>query len=319
MFLSPIGLSSIMDINWRAIQNPIYGWIKTIEKVVNSEKLPSMNGSLINIFSDYSGENKESKYETFTVLYVDVESSDSWELKRRIIREKYLLNGRRMAFKNLNDKLRQKALLPFLSAANEINGVCVTFIIKKTIKHLCSNDKLFNKTINSINFESNLTNKTFERMLRIINFITILIAGLSKPNQHIYWISDEDNLFANLKVTTDLKTLLEKNCSFYIKHNLGELGLGTTSIDTGDRYEEDLASITDLVAGAVSEVVNKVSDKSGGKIYPNIAVPFNDKFTPKTEIIYSWLRGDSYNLKKFTILFEHYGSGQIAVSRFGTT
>jgi hypothetical protein len=69
--------------------------------------------------------------------------------------------------------------------------------------------------------------------------------------------------------------MLSSWSSHYVKHNLGELGIGTTSIDEGDRIEEDLAAVADLVAGAAAEVVTRMAEQCGGRIPRDLAVERN--------------------------------------------
>jgi hypothetical protein len=199
--------------------------------------------------------------------------------------------------------------MPFLEAADEIVGICVVVAVRKSIVHivhLCSDEKTFAKFISSLNLRKSWKYDAFEKMLRVAHLVSLLIAGLSKPSQHIYWFSDEDALFADLATTEDLKAILERFSSHYVQHPLGELGLGTTAIDEGDRFEEDHAAIPDLAAGAVAEILTRLSSYAGGRLpVHGIAMPFTDKFAPKTELIYSWLADQTRTLKRIVIVFEH--------------
>ena len=157
--------------------------------------------------------------------------------------------------------------------------------------------------------------KSLENMFRIVHFISIVIAGLAKPNQNIYWISDEDEIMANPMRSSDVATLISAFTSMYVKHNLGELGVGTTRIDEGDRLEEDFAAVADLAAGTVSEMLTKVSNtSSSSSFYESSAHELPDYLSGKTEIILAWL-GDNYRrLKKSILLFE-----QTKAKMFGLT
>jgi hypothetical protein len=54
-----------------------------------------------------------------------------------------MADGRRMSFRTLNDRNRQRAFKPFLSAANHIHGVAISLAIHKSIRELCTDDRLF--------------------------------------------------------------------------------------------------------------------------------------------------------------------------------
>ncbi len=272
-------------------------------------EFPALNGAVINIFSDYSGQHKASKYEVITALYVDLEATRTWEIKRRQIRQQLLPNGRRMSFKSLNDRYREKALVPFLGTANSIVGLLVTLIINKSIKELCVGKVDIEKAKESLGLQLQWRIKDLETTLRVAHLIGLLIGGLSQPRQSIYWISDEDSLFASPQRTQDLSTILGKITGFYVRHELGELGLGTTAIDPGDRFEEDAAAIADLTAGGMAEAANAIATQAGGKIPVRIAFPFEGNFSPKTEIISSWVWQSHGELRKVVILFEKQNKG----------
>ncbi len=309
-------LSIIPDFNWKPIEKPLYGWVRTIERIICSQRPPEMSGPIVNIFSDYSGDSKKSNYHVISVLYLDVHASANWELRRRIVRQRYLGDGRRISFKSLGDRQRQQALVPFLQAANEIEGICITLIIRKSIKVLCSNEKVFAFLQDNLAFESKWKQQQFENMLRVTHLVSVLIAGLSKPGQHIYWISDEDALMANLARSRDLGQMLSRFTSYYVKQQLGELGVGTTSIDEGDRYEEDLAAIPDLAAGALAEISTRLSSEAGGVMRTGLMIPFYGSFSAKTELISSWLADGGQRLKRVAILFEKFEEKAVSVSRF---
>ena len=120
----------------------IFPWAATVHSIVDSLRIPRICGDLIYIASDYGGAHAPSSYETITVVYADFDASALWELHRRSIRHRFLLDGRRMAFKSLNDGNRRRALIPFLSAANHLSGVSVTLAIRKSIKNICRADIL---------------------------------------------------------------------------------------------------------------------------------------------------------------------------------
>lgn len=302
-------------MSWNELAQPQYRWIPPIEKIISHEKPPALNGPLIYITSDYSGQNKESRYEVISVLYLDLESSKNWEESRRRIRGRYLPDGRRIAFKDLNDRRRRRAIIPFLRAANSIDGICVTFAFKKTLTRLFTTVDTLSLLDGMVAFKSAWTKRSFEKMVRIAQLVSILVGGLSKPGQHIYWVSDEDEVFANVSKSQDLRQMVSMISSYYVKHPMGELGLGTTAMDEGDRFEEDLAAIPDMAAGAIAEITTRLSILGGGFISPTLAIPFDREFSPKSELILSWLADRSQKLRRVTILFEKMRSGQLAVSR----
>ena len=295
--------------NWKPIQTPLFPWTRSFEKIISSYELPNLCGSVIYAVSDYSGSHKTSRYQTISVLFADLENSRDWEIYRRQIRQKYLADGRRLSFKGLNDKQKQDALIPFLNAANSIRGVSVTLVISKAIDNLYLLKNDVEVAHKSFGLESKWKFHSLETAIRVAHFVSILTAGLSKDNQDVYWISDEDELFANVQKTQDLQKIIGKLSAISIKHKLKNLGMGTTTIDEGDRFEEDLTAIPDLIAGAMSEIATKLAQFSGGRIPNNLALPFSSEFTTKTDIISSWIWSNSPSLPKVVIIVEKHGKG----------
>ena len=302
--------------SWNTLQKPPFQWVRTIERILIAARLPELRGPDVCIFSDYSGDQKASAYEATGILYADLYGSAEWEIRRRDVRRHFLADGRRLSFKKLGDRNRQAALVPFLQAANEIEGLCLVVAVRKTVERLCVDTKLAKQIADRLAFSKIWKTHEFERMTRITHLIGLLIGGLAKEGQNISWISDEDSLFANESVTQDMKQMLVRFSSHYAKRNLGKLSLGTVAIDEGDRFEEDGAAVPDLVAGATCEILTRLSDASGGRLRPGIAIPYYGEFTAKTEVLRSWLAYSQSRLRKVCVVFEDLGKEGLAVFRF---
>jgi hypothetical protein len=246
---------------------------------------------------------------------MDLHASTEWERRRRLIRRRHLADGRRLAFKSLGDRQRRAALVPFLEAADEIAGLCLVVAVRKSIARLCLDAPLANAIIERLQLHKRWRHRSFERMVRVAHLLGLLIGGLSRPGQNIYWFSDEDAMFANEAIALDLREMLSRFSSHYTRHPLGQLGLGTTAVDEGDRFEEDHVAVPDLAVGAVAEMITRLASAAGGTIRPHVAIPFADRFTPKTEIIYSWFAHRSSRLRKVCIVFERVSPSQLAVFR----
>lgn len=301
---------------WKHITTPLYPWVKTIDRILTVENPPTMSGSTMYIASDYSGTHKSSRYHVSVILCADLEASRDWGFLRQKVRQRYLADGRRMSYKGLSDRQRANALVPFLSAAEYIYGLCFVVIINKAIRHLCLNSAGdYEKMRKIAELRARWKDRELEEALRLTHFVGCLIAGLSQPNQNIYWISDEDSLFANETRSKDLARLLSSYSSHYAKYPLGELGIGTTAIDEGDRIDEDFASVADLVAGAVAETTMRLSETCGGRIPHNLAIEYTKEFLPKADLIARWLWLGKSNLRRVAVLIEKQQDGGFSVSR----
>ena len=222
-----------------------------------------------------------------------------------------------MSFKRLGDCRRAEALPPLLRAANTLTGVCATFAISKRVGTLCTRPDDFDRFSHRLNLRGKWNSRTFERVVRLTHFVSLLVAGLSQPGQHIYWISDGDPFFANSRRSQDVARLLSSFTSHYVAHQLGELGIGTTQIDEGDLLEEDLAAIPDLVAGAVAQIASAVAKQNQGRIPIGLALSLPTDLAPKTEILADWLADEMQSLKRPIVVFDKTASNALSVYRFG--
>lgn len=278
------------------------------------ELFGDMSGPLVHMFSDYGGTHKESLYETFAMLYMDFENSMPWQIERYRIRQRYLPDGRRMSFKGLNDINKQHALIPFLQAADAIPGVLLVFAVHKSVKNLCWGNEVRPNWPDTKAFHRKWNSRTFERALFVAHMAALMVGGLSIPEQEVYWFSDEDELFANPDAAHDIGQLFATFSDRYLMHQLKQLGLGTSAIDEGDRYEEDHVAIADLAAGATADMLTELA-KYAGRIPLNVAFEFQGEFSNKTEVTTSWLGYSGGQLKKVMVVFEPHGKTGFGVTR----
>lgn len=309
-------MSILLNSGWNNFDNTIApAWLNSFCEIIKETKLPLIKGNTLYVTTDYSGNESKSQYSVISILLADLDTSGVWDIERCIVRKNFLADGRRMSFKGLNDRQRHQALIPFLSSADKIQGLCVTVAISKEIRELVNSKKFLKLCSEAFMLQSKWKPKVFENMFRVTYFISILLAGLSKPNQNIYWISDEDEIFANPSVSSDVANILSRLTSVYVKHPLGELGIGTTKLDEGDRLEEDFAAVPDLVAGCVAELLTALKPIIQEKHIEKFLYPVPGSLSSKTELISSWLNYDKQNLKKVVLVFDKIGNKRLRIWR----
>jgi hypothetical protein len=218
--------------------------------------LPDLrSGSTIIIGSDYGGQHDTSTYQSLSFLFADQAKCREWNSRRAQLRSELLCDGRRMSYKGLNDTNKKRALFPFLLAANHIPGLSVTFLINKKIDSLFAKaGKLDIQTMGLDQFQ-HWSNYSFEKLLRVLHFISLFIAGLSGPGQDVFWFTDEDEIVPNSTRLSEVSGVLGGISSHYLKHDMGNLRCGTTKCDDGSRFIEDFAAIPDLIAGALADAL----------------------------------------------------------------
>jgi inosine/xanthosine triphosphate pyrophosphatase family protein len=217
-----------------------------------------------------------------------------------------LQDRRRMSYKALNDRTRQKALAAFLEMANEIEGWIASFCITRRA------DTLFQKP--DIDQTAGALLDTWkpnvqEQALRILHLSSFLLTGLSKAGQDLLWISDEDEIAANQSQLEKLTTAFGNVWSNYAEHSLHHIRCGTTIVDDGSLAIEDLAAIPDIVAGALSEISSTMSRDNRMPVL-NVLTPFPKGLSEKARFVAAWLSQKSAPLQRVTCFIHGNEEGQ---------
>ncbi len=265
--------------------------------MLRPELLPDLrHGAPLFLGLDHSGQHSSSKFEVFSMLLADLSASPLWEENRRIVRHRHLTKGRRMSFKGLNDPQKQRALVPFLNASNQIHGLCFSLAIEKGVKLTPDFEASRQNVVAGVHYPR-WSRRTFDRIVLLASFSAFLLAGLSAPGQSVLWIVDEDDIAANDERVRDLTKVIGAITSNLVPHTLGHLRVGTTSVDNGSREVEDLVSIADLSAGALCDAFN--SQPAGSS---SVWVPLSRKVPAKTRVLLSWMGNQTSSLKHLTCL-----------------
>jgi hypothetical protein len=204
----------------------------------------------------------------------------------------------------------------FLKAADQMIGLCLCVAINKQISNLGGGWQFFEQLVKEKILKAAWTLESFERMARMTHFISLLIAGLCTDGQNVFWISDEDEMFESPNKSEDTLRLLTMHQKMNVTANLGTLHAGTTKMDIGDRFEEDITAIADIGAGAFGELVMKLKPDAEG----SIVNAFNDELisdlSGKSNLLLSWLADDTQPLKRISLLFDHRSDGKFHVAKF---
>ena len=215
----------------------------------------------------------------------DLENCQEWEVGRQQIRKEFGLSNRRMSFKNLNDKRRRNALIPFLRNTFAAPSIFATFAIDKRIGSLfeTSNDE----NPDAAKLLRAWRPKIRERLLTALHIASFLVAGFSRSGQDVLWFTDEDEIASNDLQITNLTELFAIVSSHYLRHDLRHFRCGSTRSDSGTRDLEDLIAVPDLLAGAFSEMVNNLS-KSDSLPIGKVVVPVTSGTSWKSRLVLSW-------------------------------
>jgi hypothetical protein len=202
---------------------------------------------------DYSGEHEGPQFQVFAYLLAEKgEILGTWDSKRRSIRQRFFQDLRRIEFKKLADRSKQKALGPFLDSAYSINGTLFCVAIEKTVMPIGS----FRSPFGALGISRRWKDDVFEKLLRVSFFGSFLVSGLCRAGQSVHWITDDDEIVANEQCQQDAKNMIGGMLRHYFRDRLEEIRLGIASKFDDGRLAEDLVSIVDLAAGAFSERIN---------------------------------------------------------------
>jgi hypothetical protein len=290
--------------HWKHLDKPEFGLVNQVSALVHSidladfRRLPNLHrGSNILIGSDYGGDHRASDYEVLSFILADIEQSKRWDLERRQVRSSLLKDGRRFAFKNLRDRNLSRALPRFICAADHISGLLVGILTHKNIGSLFKLTGRIMASDPEISGFPGWKPVIMERLLRVVHFISLFLAGLSRFSQDVLWITDEDAIAPNESKHLELVTIFGRVCSHYLAHNLGHIRVGTTASDTGSRDVEDFVALPDLAAEALAEVVTLYA-RTQTSIIAGVSAPIPAGCTQKTLQLMNWLSNSSTRLKK---------------------
>lgn len=287
---------------WRQPRNQLFPWMEALSGQLQRVRIPTLRGPNLWVSADYVFGNSESQFDVIAVLLVGPERSSDWEVDRQRVRMEHLGAKRRMAFKSLGDGVRQKSFVPFLQAADRLGGAIVSIAIDKTVsQHFVFGPHVGDSGVDWL--QRKWKPKQLDRMSTIAHFVAFLVAGVSGDKQNIYWISDEDDIFANAECSRDTGTMFTRFLSTYSMHPIGAISIGTTAITEADLLEEDLAAIADIAAGGTAELLTAIRGKWGH--IPAIAVEM-PKLPTRTELFFDWFQNKSSDLKKIGCVFEQY-------------
>jgi hypothetical protein len=296
--------------NWRYIStNASDHFIDKISTLFHSlefqelSSIPSLrNTDRIFIGSDYGGNDKSSSFLSYSFIICDLNSLENWIEANAHIRRNFLGDNRRMAYKKLNDGKRSQALVPFLNAANQIDGMVFTLLLDKQIDSYL----LFQPTPD--HSPTPWKKGPFIKAILLCNLVSMLISGLACSGQKISWSTDHDEIVSNTKQINELERLLGFTLSKYIGFIPPEVKFGTAQADLGEEILEDLLSLPDLAAGAMGDLFTKARSEVLPAIGNGLFLPPPQNVKEKLKSIAVWHMDLDNKLKKHVAVMQKTGN-----------
>lgn len=304
-------MDSIDQIN----PEQLWPWVRGTRRIIEATASGRLPTGHIMSASDYSGTHSGSKYWVFSGLYVAEQQSHEWPHSRRAWREKYLPDGRRFSYKTLNDGMRSKALEPFLQVAELLSGTIVTVAVDKRMQWMSTSPTTVETLVKLGVLSGQWGPRAFELMSRVTLLWSLGLAAVCRPDQHVTWVTDQDDIAANDKRHTDLLNWAGRMSSLFIGHSMRRLDVSTTSVDDGSRGFEDFVAIPDLCAGMFAELVNSavVAVDADGVNRFDVSASKG-----KAATLSRWYFGSPMKLNRVAVLINRHADGTGMVSRWTT-
>jgi hypothetical protein len=261
---------------------------------------------------DFGGSHRTASYQSFAFLIGAIGGSARWMEERLLVRRKHLQDGRRMAYKALNDRQRRNALQPFLAAADLYPGNLFVFLVSKGIATLFDDpgsQRLFPELVVAVR---NWKTKSFQRLLLIASLGSTLISGLSSPGQDILWITDQDEIAANPQKHDHAGHVIHHCISTYAPANLGQLVFLTTEANIDNRMTDDVVAVADLAAGCMVDAFGSGDHMPPKGLWVSPAEPLSDK----CKSVLAWLAQTGAALRRIVVVLDQNTDGSLAVRAF---
>jgi hypothetical protein len=265
-------------------------------------------GTHLFLGSDYGGNHKSSSYNTYGFLIVNGKPS-RWLSIQRSIRTRYLENARRMSFKQLGDRQRQEALIPFLQAADTLDGHLVVFVVHKSVRLHPSKKEDIHKWRQLLSLSAKWNHRSFEEAFRKAHFFALLVSQWSQPFMDVTWISDQDEFVGNDERLDDAQNLAAKLSTLYLPHTLRVFAMNTTKVDGPGREFEDLVAIPDLAVGMLSELSSSLAKGSAWEELNGRTLLEENDIQLKSEVIADWFWYADASLRRTCIVIDKFGKG----------
>lgn len=267
------------------------------------------------IGSDYGGCHRAAEFEVASFLVTNLESIGAWNAARSRLRKAGLPQNRRMSYKALGDHHRKKALMPFLETADHITGLLISIAVDRTISSLFEGERTGEERAILREVFNGWKPEPIERAMRIMHFAGLILRGISRGGQDVWWFTDQDEVVANQARLRTFVSTMATISSHYLPHQLRQLRIGTTACDTANHDLEDYLAVPDLAAGALQELLSN-GDARLLLDTPSLFLPNCQTGAPKARCIMNWFSDITQNLRRVTLVMDEPVLGKPRITTF---
>lgn len=261
----------------------------------------------IAVMSDFGGEHKGARCNTYTFLLYAQSKIGVFELEVQKLRSKHgiLDPYSEFKYKDLKYGPRSRALPEFLKLVDSfIHGALITIAIDRDIDTVFGPSKqdtfpLIEKHLQDLGY-GNWQGLIGEKALRICHSVALFTALTSRKNQRFLWYCDSDaiNDDGNERKFSDTQKLFARILGMYAQHEYELIGFAKSF--KNKTYLDDLLSIADFGAGIVQDIMKW--HKSGSDTMPG---------GDEKELILKWITNQGRFLSKITIEISKLPNGEV--------
>jgi hypothetical protein len=264
------------------------------------------------MFSDYGGAHKDARFEVMSFLATTPSGASTFWMGSQRLRQGRLGNERRMSYKSLGDKVRLKCLPAYVDAADHLTGLLISFCIDKNAALRLSEEYKSDTAFGKV---GPWAPRAFRKLTMIGNLAGIIVQGLRSDGQDLVWITDEDEIAPNPQKHAEATQILGHLISSYCTGPMGHFRFGTTASDPGDLHIEDLASLPDLAAGCLNELLTYMYPHPDSPSLERLFVPTTGRTPAKARTIATWLARSARPLTKLNLVVDE-SAGLCSVRHF---
>ena len=304
---------------WKRLEDPRFGLANRISDAISALEWREPD-SLVDVrrsqefllACDFAGAHSEAHYEAFAFLLGAIAQTGPWMQAREEVRYR-LLNGRgEMSYKGLNDARRQRALAPFLLAANLFPGNLVVVMVSKKLKRVFDNpgdQVLVPELVVAVR---NWNAKSFHRLLLVATIGALLTSGLAASSQDILWVTDQDEIAPNPTKHNHAGHVIHHCLERYAPDLRGLLTFATTEANGDHFLMRDAVAITDSAAGCLVDAFGAPKRGSERGLWVSPA----SSLTRKAQVILDWFAQRDHTLRRLVICLDESDDGTIDVTAF---
>jgi hypothetical protein len=257
--------------------------------------LSALVNQTIGIFSDYSGEGA-GKYYTYSFLLCAWGSMAPFKREMKKVRATFRLGTKEIEYKDFGMAIIKNALPAYLDVVNGyVLGLLFTLAVDKRLVSLFgTQERSTTRAVAQMLAEKGFGETTpgvAEKVMRVVHTAAFLTALLGHEGQRIFWMSDHDEICANVEMHERLLAVFHNVLGLYTSREFGLIG-GARPFEERETDFLDLLSAADIAAGAVSQYFTS-HDNVGER---------NVCLKEGAEKVLMWLGQDGLGLKKFSVI-----------------